>query len=84
MVMTIKVTFSSIQVSLSSVQLRSKRYLSRSQARRYRIAAAKKAIVATVKMASFTRERIERACLGSAERWIRISLAHGKGEVLKQ
>jgi hypothetical protein len=31
-------------------------YLSRSHARRYRIAAAKKTRVATVKMASFTKE----------------------------
>jgi hypothetical protein len=38
------------------------------------MAAAKKIIVATVKMASFTKERIERVCLGSGQWWIRISL----------
>jgi len=40
-------------------------------------------MVATVKMASFTKERIERACLGSAERRIR-KLLEEKSEETKQ
>jgi len=78
--MTIKVTFSSIEVTFPSVYLSSARYLSRSQARRYRIAAAKNTIVATVKMASFTRMRIRFACLGSGQRGIRISLEERKAK----
>ena len=60
------------------------RYLSRSQARKYRMAAAKSTIVATVKMASFTKERIGSACLGSAQGRIRKLLELREGEVRKQ
>lgn len=44
------------------------------------MAAAKKAIVATVKIVSFTKERIERACLGSGQRGIRkLLVANARG-----
>lgn len=39
------------------------------------MAAAKKTMVATVKIVSFTKGRIEGTCLGSGQRGIRISLA---------
>jgi len=40
-------------------------------------------MVATVKMASFTKERIGFACLGSGQRGIRKLLEMRKGEVVK-